>query len=45
MERTLNQFKALALENPEVREEYDQLAKEFALLEALLKARAVRLEK
>jgi transcriptional regulator with XRE-family HTH domain len=40
MDRTLKQFKARLLAQPEIRKAYDQLADEFAFLDEVLKARA-----
>ena len=40
MDRTLKQFKARVLAQPEIRKAYDQLADEFAFLDEVLKARA-----
>ncbi len=40
MTRTLKAFRARALSNPRVKQEYDRLESEFAYLDEVLKARA-----
>lgn len=40
MRKDLSQFKASALERPEVKREYERLAGEFGFLDEILKARA-----